>query len=98
MGPATENEKVLNQLMLSGMDAARFNFSHGTYEWHKSMFDKVVRCREKLALNIPTILDTKGPEIRIGSLAGGSVTLTKGQSVVFTSQHVEGTGFLSTTD
>lgn len=90
MGPATENEKVLNQLMLSGMDAARFNFSHGTYEWHKSMFDKVVRCREKLALNIPTILDTKGPEIRIGSLAGGSVTLKKGQSVVFTTQNVEG--------
>ena len=66
VGPATDNEGVLREMMLAGMNVARFNFSHGDYETHKKRFDMVVKLREELGLPIATMLDTKGPEIRLG--------------------------------
>ncbi|MBP1560152.1 MAG: pyruvate kinase [Oscillospiraceae bacterium] len=66
IGPSTDNDNVLREMMLAGMNVARFNFSHGDYEIHKKRFEQVVRLREELGLPIATMLDTKGPEIRLG--------------------------------
>ena len=66
IGPATDDDNILRQMMQEGMNVARFNFSHGDYETHKKRFEQVVRLREELGLPIATMLDTKGPEIRLG--------------------------------
>ena len=67
LGPATEEEAVLRRLMLSGMNAARFNFSHLDHQDARKKLDMVERLREELHLPIATLLDTKGPEIRVGN-------------------------------
>ncbi len=79
MGPSTDEGDVLRQLMLSGMDVARFNFSHGSHEEQKARLDKLVALREELNLPIATLLDTKGPEIRLKQIKGGSTVLKDGQ-------------------
>ncbi len=66
IGPATDDDQVMRDVMQAGMNVARFNFSHGDYEMHKKRFDQVVRLREELGLPIATLMDTKGPEIRLG--------------------------------
>ena len=66
VGPATDKEGVMREIMLAGMNVARFNFSHGDYEMHKKRFEQVKKLREELHLPIATMLDTKGPEIRLG--------------------------------
>ncbi|MDE6730334.1 MAG: pyruvate kinase, partial [Oscillospiraceae bacterium] len=65
IGPATDQESVLREMMLSGMNVARFNFSHGDYATHKQRFETIVKLREELQLPIATMLDTKGPEVRL---------------------------------
>ena len=77
LGPATDREGVLRQMMLDGMNVARFNFSHGTHEEHKARLDEVIRLRERYDLPIATLLDTKGPEIRTGNFKDGSVMLNE---------------------
>ncbi len=79
MGPSTDEGDVLKQLILSGMDVARFNFSHGSHEEQKARLDRLVALREELNLPIATLLDTRGPEIRLKELKGGSVILKEGQ-------------------
>lgn len=66
IGPATDDDNVMRELMAGGMNVARFNFSHGDYEIHKKRFEQVDRLRNELGLPIATMLDTKGPEIRLG--------------------------------
>jgi pyruvate kinase len=66
VGPATDDENVLRNMMRAGMNVARFNFSHGEYDMHTQRFEEVVRLRDELKLPIATLLDTKGPEIRLG--------------------------------
>ncbi len=66
IGPATDNDDVIRSLMLEGMSVARFNFSHGDHETHKKRFEQIVRIREELNLPVGTMLDTKGPEVRLG--------------------------------
>lgn len=66
VGPATDKPEILENMMRAGMNVARFNFSHGDYETHERRFREVVSAREKLHLPVATILDTKGPEIRLG--------------------------------
>ena len=90
MGPSTQDENVLRQLMLSGMAVARFNFSHGDHASHQAMLDKVVRLRQELGLPIATMLDTKGPEIRLGIFREGKVFLKKGNSFTLYGQEHEG--------
>lgn len=80
MGPATDKEGVLRELMIEGMNVARFNFSHGTHEEQKERLDKLVALREELNLPIATLLDTKGPEIRLKLLKEGKAELKKGQT------------------
>ena len=91
LGPATEDEKVLRELMLAGMDICRFNFSHGDHETHKQKYDTVVKIREQLGLPVATMLDTKGPEIRICKFKDTKVMLQKGDTFKITTREEEGT-------
>ena len=91
MGPAVDNEEQLRALVLAGMDAARFNFSHGTHESHRATLVKVKRVRDELGAAVATILDTKGPEIRVKSFESGPVTLVEGDKFTLTTSEVPGT-------
>ncbi|MCM1046113.1 MAG: pyruvate kinase [Candidatus Gastranaerophilales bacterium] len=91
IGPASESEEKLEELMLAGMNVARFNFSHGTHEEQKTKFERVVKVRAKLGLPVATMLDTKGPEIRLRDFVDGRVELVTGQTFVLTSEEVMGT-------
>lgn len=91
IGPATESEEILEQLCLAGMSVARFNFSHGTHEWHKTVMDRLKRVRERLNLPVAIMLDTKGPEYRIGNFEKTEVTLNDGDKFIFTTDDVIGT-------
>ena len=66
IGPATDDENIMRELMLAGMNVARFNFSHGDYETHEKRFRQIEKLRKELDLPVATLLDTKGPEIRLG--------------------------------
>ena len=90
IGPASENEEVLTQMCLAGMNVARLNFSHGTHEEHEKKIELIKRVREKLDLPLPIMLDTKGPEYRIGTFAAGKVTVEDGADFVFTVDDVVG--------
>lgn len=83
LGPASEDENVLRELFLNGMDAIRVNFSHGNHEEHKVRIGNARRIMSELNLNIPILLDTKGPEIRIGDFEDGFAELVKGQTFTF---------------
>ncbi|MEA5068228.1 MAG: pyruvate kinase, partial [Christensenellaceae bacterium] len=91
IGPASNNPGTLRAMIQSGMDAARFNFSHGTHESKLEDFRTLVSVRNELKKHIPAILDTKGPEIRLGLFDGGRTELTDGQSFTLTSEDVLGT-------
>ena len=90
IGPASESEEVLKQLMLNGLNVARLNFSHGTHEEHKKRIDTIKKLREELDLPIAIMLDTKGPEIRIKTFKNGEVTLQTGDIFTLTTRDVEG--------
>ena len=79
LGPSTDKGDVLRQLMLEGMNVARFNFSHGSHEEQKARLDKLVALRKELNLPVAALLDTKGPEIRLKELEGGKAELKEGQ-------------------
>lgn len=90
LGPSTDKDDVLKQLMIEGMNVARFNFSHGSHEEQGERLKKVQKLREELHLPIATLLDTKGPEIRLRDLKGGKAQLTAGQKFVLTTEEVLG--------
>ena len=90
IGPASENEEVLTQMCLAGMNVARLNFSHGTYPEHEKKIALIKRVREKLGLPIAILLDTKGPEYRIGTFTAGKVEITEGAEFTFTTDDVDG--------
>lgn len=92
LGPSVSDENSLRALILGGMDAARFNFSHGTHESHLEQFNRLKKVREELKKPVAAILDTKGPEIRIRTFAGGPVTLTAGNEFTLTTENVPGDG------
>ncbi len=79
MGPAVDTDDKIRELILAGMDAARFNFSHGTHEDHRVRMERVRRIAKELNTEIAIILDTKGPEIRVRDFKDGSVILEEGQ-------------------
>ena len=90
IGPACESEEVLTSMCLAGMNTARLNFSHGTHEEQQKKVDLVKRVREKLGLPIAILLDTKGPEYRIGTFAQGKVLLREGDRFSFTTEQIVG--------
>ena len=83
LGPSTDKEEVLRQLMLEGMAVARMNFSHGSHEEKKARLDAVKRLRKELDLPVAALLDTKGPEIRIGEVEGGRISFQVMQFSIF---------------
>ena len=90
LGPASESEEVIRELMLAGMNVARLNFSHGTHEEQREKLERVKKVREELGLPVALLLDTKGPEIRTGEFEKGKVELKKGQTFVLTTEDVLG--------
>ena len=90
IGPASENEEVLTQMCLAGMNVARLNFSHGSHEEHAQKVALVKKVREKLNLPIAILLDTKGPEYRIRTFKDGKVEIQTGQTFTFTIDEIEG--------
>ena len=90
IGPASDNEEVLTQMALAGMNVARLNFSHGTHEEQKAKMDLIKKVRDKLNLPIAILLDTKGPEYRIKTFANGKVMIHTGDTFTFTTDEVEG--------
>ncbi|MBQ3918040.1 MAG: pyruvate kinase [Oscillospiraceae bacterium] len=89
MGPSTDDDNILREMMMNGMNVARFNFSHGTYEDHKKRFEQVVRIREELGLPVATLLDTKGPEIRLGVFPAGAQELADGDRFILTTEECD---------
>lgn len=90
LGPSTEKEGVLKELMLNGMNVARFNFSHGGHDEQFGRLKEVRRLRKELNLPIATLLDTKGPEIRIREFKDGKVVLKEGQTFALTTEEIMG--------
>lgn len=90
IGPSSESEEKLRELMLAGMNVARFNFSHGTHEEHKRKFDRVIKISNELGLPVAALLDTKGPEIRLKDVEGGQAELVTGQKFILTTDEVLG--------
>ena len=90
LGPATDRDGVLRQLMLEGMNVARFNFSHGTHEEQGERLKQIKALREELRLPIASLLDTKGPEIRLRELKNGKVMLNAGQKFSLTTEEILG--------
>lgn len=90
LGPATNDVEIMKQLIQNGMDAARINFSHGTYETHAETIAKLKQAREELNAPIPLILDTKGPEIRVKTFKENKVRLEEDATFTLTTREVEG--------
>ncbi len=90
IGPASQTEEVLTAMCQAGMNVARLNFSHGSHEEHKMKIDLITKVREKLGLPISIMLDTKGPEYRIGTFAEEKVTVNTGDIFTFTTEDVVG--------
>ena len=90
LGPAVDDEATLRSLIVGGMNAARFNFSHGTHETHLAQLTKLKRVRDSLGAPVATILDTKGPEIRVKTFENSPVLLEKGQTFVLCTDDVPG--------
>ena len=91
IGPACEQEEMLEKMMAAGMDVARFNFSHGTQEEQKVKLDRVRNVAKRLGLPVATLMDTKGPEIRLRDFANGKEILTRGQTFTLTTEEIPGT-------
>lgn len=90
IGPASESEEKLKELMLAGMNVARFNFSHGTHKEQLEKYNRVLKVRKELELPVATLLDTKGPEIRLRDFEGGKVELKAGQTFTLTTEEILG--------
>ena len=91
LGPATASDEMVRDLMLAGMNVARFNFSHSSHEEHRKRYEQVDRIRRELALPVATLLDTKGPEIRVGLFEEGRIVLEKGDIFTLTTREITGT-------
>ena len=90
IGPASESVEMLEKLIKAGMNVARLNFSHGTYEEHGQRIKNIRQAADNQKTCVAILLDTKGPEIRIGSLPGGKVVLSEGQEVIITVEEAHG--------
>ena len=90
MGPNTNDRNLMKALAENGMDVARFNFSHGDHKSHLANLKKIEKLRKELDLPIATLLDTKGPEIRIGNFKDHKISLEKDQLFTLTTRDIEG--------
>ncbi len=90
IGPASENRETLRQMILAGMNVARLNFSHGSHEEHIKRVVLLKELRKEMNVPLAIMLDTRGPEIRIGRFKDGSVTLKDGETFTLTTRACEG--------
>ena len=90
LGPASTNEKIMKEMLLSGMNVARFNFSHGDHEEHKKRMDMFKKVRNELNMPAAILLDTKGPEIRTRDFENGFVVLEEGKPFTLTTKEIVG--------
>ena len=90
LGPASRKEEVIAQMLKNGMNVARLNFSHGTHEYHKESIEMFRRVRDNMGVPAAVMLDTRGPEIRVGDFEGGSVELKKGNEFTLTTRDIMG--------
>ena len=90
LGPAVSGSEAIKKLLSSGANAVRLNFSHGTHTEHKTRLDEFKKARDELGVPAASILDTKGPQIRIGTFSSGTATLHEGASFIITTQDVPG--------
>ena len=90
LGPASRDEKVMEGMLRSGMNVARLNFSHGTHEEHRKTIETFRKVRDRLDIPAAVLLDTKGPEIRLGDFENGSETIEEGQIFTLTSEECRG--------
>ncbi|SFM07957.1 pyruvate kinase [Gracilibacillus orientalis] len=90
IGPASETEEKLEQLIKAGMNVARLNFSHGDFEEHGARIKNIRNAAKKLGKTVAILLDTKGPEIRTGTLKNGKANLVKGNTVYVSMDEIEG--------
>ena len=89
IGPATDDDAIMRQIMMSGMNVARFNFSHGDQETHQKRFEQIVQLREELGPPIATLMDTRGPEIRLGRFVDDKpVTIADGSTYTLTTDDI----------
>lgn len=90
LGPASINEKTIEEMILSGMNVARLNFSHGDHDYHQKSIDMVKKVREKLKVPVAILMDTKGPEIRLKNFENSKANLVEGQSFTLTTKDILG--------
>lgn len=90
LGPATDSEEILRSMLQAGMNVARFNFSHGSHAEHKKRLDMVKKLRKEMNLPVASMLDTKGPEIRLRNFENGMAELKEGQEFTLTTQDILG--------
>ena len=93
IGPASESEAMLKKLMLAGMNTARINFSHGGFKEQENKVNRIKKVREELGLHVSLLLDTKGPEVRIGKFEDGVIFLKPGDTFSLTPEEIMGTQY-----
>lgn len=87
MGPACDSDETIREMIKAGMNVARFNFSHGSYDEHHGRIERVRRISKELGMPVGILLDTKGPEVRTGLLVDGKkVAVKTGDKIVVTAQ------------
>ncbi len=90
IGPACSSSEVMEKMLKAGMNVARFNFSHGTHEYHKELMDTFRSVRDKMKIPAAVLLDTKGPEIRFCDFENGKIRVNKGGKFALTSRDITG--------
>ncbi len=90
IGPASEDRKILERMLLAGMDIARLNFSHGDFAWHRKMIEAVRSSSRKVGKRVAIMADLPGPKIRIGQIADGSVRIVSGSILTLTTEEIPG--------
>jgi pyruvate kinase len=95
LGPSSDSPKILDAMLRAGMNVARFNFSHGNHEEHKARIEGVRAASKRTGIPVALMLDTKGPEIRLGLFKNGSIQMEQGKEFILTARDVEGTEEIS---
>jgi pyruvate kinase len=98
IGPASASPEVLRELMRAGMDVARLNFSHGSYDFYQELIANIRALNEELGLNTAILADLQGPKLRVGEMENGAIDLADGSELVITTEPAKGRpGLVSTT-
>ncbi len=90
IGPATSSKKMLKQIIDAGVNVCRINFSHGSYDDHIKVIERVKEINKENGYHTALLADLQGPKIRIGEMENGSVEITAGQKITFTTKKIVG--------